>query len=552
MNYLREVLRDRRKSQRGSVLSSVLIIVAFLSIIAGAVMTELSTNFMISQSLVTRVANEATVNSAAELGLSQLQQTPLGTACPALAPVTLNGRTAAASYLSCSPVVDARSPQFVRVASSSAFTVDSTHVVLPRVGRDELLLADIDSKLRAYNFGDSNPLWSTSVEGILTGPPTAMLDVSESQPTILDLLPVTDPDDGSASPNCGDKGYCVAVLQEVTGSSPSLQCFMAAAGKVLASPAAGASLPNLSYFGDTSGTLYAYAPDSEDNCAPVAQSSSIGQPFVSTPVVFGDGTAHHTSSDEIYILASDSDSSQLVHFTLTEDHSTASLQLDGTFPLAAANAVGMSLDRATLPAQLAVTFAGGQVEVVEIQADHSVSAVATQSVGEAIGRAPHWCQCPSGEVIGVGAANGLYLYDSGLNALGSYILANTTVATSPSADSAGDWFLGADDGNVYEVVRQPGATNMSLGATFGSLGARVGSSVVAGGCPAGICVYAGLRDGNAFLIPIDARAITFTACLSTAPPACSGVNPRIWVRAEVGVAGSPQTVHITGWSYYSP
>ena len=46
MKELRALLSDRRRSQRGSVLSGVLIMVAFLAIISGALMTELSTNFV--------------------------------------------------------------------------------------------------------------------------------------------------------------------------------------------------------------------------------------------------------------------------------------------------------------------------------------------------------------------------------------------------------------------------------------------------------------------------------------------------------------------------
>jgi len=73
MKAVRELLGDRKRAQRGSVLSGVLIIVAFLAIIAGALMTELSTNLLLSRALVHRVANEATLNSAMELALDKLQ-----------------------------------------------------------------------------------------------------------------------------------------------------------------------------------------------------------------------------------------------------------------------------------------------------------------------------------------------------------------------------------------------------------------------------------------------------------------------------------------------
>src|SRR5205823_9402073 len=52
-------LREGSRSQRGSVLSAVLIMVAFLGILSGALMTELSTNLLLSTDMVNRVAVEA-------------------------------------------------------------------------------------------------------------------------------------------------------------------------------------------------------------------------------------------------------------------------------------------------------------------------------------------------------------------------------------------------------------------------------------------------------------------------------------------------------------
>jgi hypothetical protein len=82
---------------------------------------------------------------------------------------------------------------------------------------------------------------------------------------------------------------------------------------------------------------------------------------------------------------------------------------------------------------------------------------------------------------------------------------------------------------------------------------RVGSSVQVAGCRSGnaICIYLGTTN-NAYLIALDARDAKLAACLSNTPPACSGGNPRLWTQVEVGANGSPQTVHVQGWSYYSP
>src|SRR5437868_379625 len=100
MTAVMALLRDRRRSQRGSVLSGVLIMTAFIAIISGALMTELSTNFLLSHTMLNRVANQATDNSAIELSLHQLQAAPLNGPCPTPATATVNNLTASANYLS--------------------------------------------------------------------------------------------------------------------------------------------------------------------------------------------------------------------------------------------------------------------------------------------------------------------------------------------------------------------------------------------------------------------------------------------------------------------
>ena len=100
MTAVQALLRDRHRAQRGSVLSGVLIMVAFLAIISGALVTELSTHFLISRTLVNRVSNEATVNSAMELALDQLQNTALANGCPGLSTMPpVNDRQAFVSYI---------------------------------------------------------------------------------------------------------------------------------------------------------------------------------------------------------------------------------------------------------------------------------------------------------------------------------------------------------------------------------------------------------------------------------------------------------------------
>jgi hypothetical protein len=93
---------------------------------------------------------------------------------------------------------------------------------------------------------------------------------------------------------------------------------------------------------------------------------------------------------------------------------------------------------------------------------------------------------------------------------------------------------------------------MVQASKYGPFLGQVMSSVQVGGCPTGICIYLGAMNSNAFMVALDARHAQLIACLSSAPPACSSDNPRLSAQVEVGIAGSPQTVHIQGWSYYSP
>ena len=69
MRHLQLLLHDGRRRQRGSVLSGLLIIVAFLAILIGGLLTELTSSFVLSRDQMTRVKTEATV-ATADTGLS--------------------------------------------------------------------------------------------------------------------------------------------------------------------------------------------------------------------------------------------------------------------------------------------------------------------------------------------------------------------------------------------------------------------------------------------------------------------------------------------------
>jgi hypothetical protein len=521
------------------VLSAVLIITAFLAIIAGALGTEISTNFLLSNALVNRVKTEATVNSALELAINQLQNTSLNQPCPSLGSYTVNQQTAAVSYQSCAFVPDRRSPQFARFRASSQFTVDGTLAQLS--GMNDYVVGDLAGTVYDFVRGYATPRWTLALGGSVTGPPLVMPDPGNGG-QFLDLVPAS----GSS---CAPSTFCLNVVSN-QGSSASAQCQVPTASAVVSRPVAGSRFPDMAFFGDSSGNVYAL----DTNSASDGDCTNFGTVSTANPVVAGlvdlACSGCGTRTDEVFVLTASGGSSSLVRLTYTRNGGLSNPAGSLLFPWA--NAKGMAFDAASM--RLAISFGGGQVALVQLTSTGGMTQVASTGLPTNISRAPYWCQCPGlGNEIGIGGRNGtLYVLDTNLNIYSSYA-GGKAIDTTPVADGAGDWYFGANDGRIYEVQKPGGGPAMIAAASFGTAGAAFGSSPVIGICPAGICIYIGSLDASAYLVPLDARNAVLTACISTALPNCAvGSNPRLWTQVEVGDATSSRTVHIQGWSYYSP
>jgi hypothetical protein len=539
---LQALLADRKRSQRGSVLSAVLIIVAFLAILSGALTTELSTHFLLSSALVNRVANEATVNSAMELALDRLQNTALGSACPLPTSVPLNGRNAIVSYTSCFPTVDVRSPQYASIAPSGSFNVDGSQSLVN--GQNVYLVGDSSGNLYQYNYAQSTLNWSVNLQTTITGPALAMADSTlplDAQDTST-LVPVAN----GGNPGCPATA-CVAFLAQDIGSPPDgfpPSCYMRANGTVTSRPAAGVAVPTVAYFGDSAGILWAYTATEHGNCVLQDNIATPGNAaIVAGPIVLQNG-----AQDEIYVVTS---TNQLLRYTYDPGDSPA-LSLSDNLSLPYLNPVGMALDHTSLPAHVAITFAGGGAALVNIPSNYDPNLATNTVVGSGIAAAPAWCTCPTGMQIGVTGVNGtFYLFGGNLNLITSTAVGQQ-VRTSPAPDGVGEWFVGAYDGNLYELQESPSGTSVAPVAQFGSAAiGQVKSSPQVGPCSAGLCVYLGSVN-NAYMVALDARHALMTACLSTALGVCTGANPRLSAQVEVGVAGDKQLVHVQGWSYTSP
>jgi hypothetical protein len=573
---IRLLLGDRAKRQRGSVLSSVLIIVAFLSILAGALVTELTGSLLVSSNLVARMQNEATVTSAVELGIHQLQGSTAPPVCvrDGRGPwfVNLNASHAAVT-LACQGIV----PDVARPLSPGAFTVDGIHDTT--AGRDRYLVADSTGRLRAYAFGQTVPSWSKNIGGAPTAPLLAAVDSDRSN--VL-LIPTA-----MAGSNCA--GHCVALFND-PGGAPTFRCSMPASTRVTTEPAEEVSaskspnFPDYAFFGGSgaAGQLYVYDTAGDASCDQLA-SASLGGAVAGPPLVFP-GIANvkkstSTVSDEIFVLVSDGTRAHLQHWRYTETvdnkgNTTQSLSQVGSMSITSqlgGTAVGYAVS-STVPVigtnlTLAMAGSGGQMATARIAVTsgptYTPSILASVTLAGPVSRPPYWCHCPGQDLIGVGSTNGtLYLLNPALAVRWSYpgqVDGWPAIDTTPTADSNGDWYFGAEDGYVYDVEIPASGALMFKAARFGPGGAVRSSPIVGGaadGCSSGPCIYLGSSTlGTYFALLGGTRIIDLSACVSSASGSTScAANPRLWARIEVGspaIVGG-RGVYVQGWSYYSP
>jgi hypothetical protein len=567
------LLHDGRRRQRGSVLSGLLIIVAFLAILIGGLLTELTSSFVLSRDQMTRVKTEATVTSAVELGIHQLEGGPVPAVCAqdARGPwyLTLNGHDAAVTQ-TCSGIV----PEVATGLAAGSFTVDGIHDTAG--GNNRYLVANTSGRLNSYPFGQTQPSWSIPVGGRPTAPPLAQRDPNSAVDVSL-LVPVAEPG-GTCS------GHCVALYTD-PGSTPSFVCDMPASVSVTAQPAAevtaGGSghFPGYAFFGDAAGDLYVYNSTEDGGCNLLAI-NSLGGGVVGAPLVFP-GTVTKTGnsttiSDEVFVLVSRATSTQLFHLRYSEttdpqDNVTPGLGL-AEAPRAIAiggNAVGYAIS-STLPVvgstmSLAVATASGRLGMARIAVGsgpvYSMSSGASIVLpnGSGATRAAYWCHCPTQDLIGVGGTNGfLYLFNNALSLAYTYDGqpdGRPAIQTTPMADANGDWYFGASDGFVYDVEIPVSGLQLFKAAKFGPGGA-IASSPIVGACVAGPCMYFGSSSLGSYFVRIGTTRVSdLRACISsTFGSTICGANPRLWARVQVGPAAiwGNLGVYVQGWSYYSP
>jgi hypothetical protein len=572
MRNLKILLRDRRRRQRGSILSGVLIIVVFLSLLIGGLLTELTGAFTVSRDLVTRVNTEATVTSATELGIHNLQAGPVPAVCThdnrGPWSLTLNGQAAIVSQ-TCSGII----PEQTSSLGAGLYNVDGIHDTV--AGRNRFLVTDASGRLFSYPFGQSTPSWSIAIGGTPTASPLITPDPDGS---VDILVPV-------AKNGAGCAGHCVVALNERGAGVPTFGCYLAATATVTARPGAevsaggSANFPGYVFFGD-SGRLYAYDASSGGGC-PQLDSVALGDRVVGAPLVFPGRASGNTVSDEVFVLVTSSTTTSLEHWRYTETNNegdgegngktTGLSQVGNSLQLTGVNAVGYGIS-STVPTSgttlsLAVATSG-RLDVARIAIKSgaytmSLGPTMVLPFGAVTTRAPYWCNTPCGvggqDLIGVGTTTGLlYLFNRALTST-VFIYSgqpdgSPAINTTPMADVNGDWYFGANDGAVYDVEIPVSGVQMVKAAKFGP-GGVIASSPIVGACAAGPCLYFGSTTAGYFVRIGSTRVSDLHACISSQP--CSAttlVKPQLWARVQVGPpgpVGGVTGVFVQGWSYSS-
>ena len=549
------------------MLSGVLIIVAMLAILIGALMTQLSSAFALSRTASIRLTNEATVNSAVELALHNLQIGPVPAVCVRDGrgpwPVTLNGRSAVVTQ-TCTAIV----PDVATSLSPGNYQVDGFHEAIS--GINDYVVGDQSGLLRAYHFGTPNLRWSVDAGGAITAPAFAM---PGSSGHVSLLVP-----NASSRSTCG--GHCVSLYDQQSGT-PTFRCDMAAGGAVNSAPAAEASpqgftrnFPGYVFFGDAGGQISIYDASTNGSCAPVAQAGvNLGAPVIGQPLVFtgtntGSRGANAAAVADIFVVTSNSNTTRLEHWQYVESIGSSGGENGGSGSgLVFIRSVGVGFGGGTLVSapsspvpdigsSVSQVVAGisGALRVVTISASsnrsgptYSASAGASGSVPASVTSAPYWCRCPGGDLIGIGSTNHvLYLLNTALATRWTYP-APAAINTTPVGDANGDWYFGADDGYVYDV-EIPASGPIFNAARFGPIG-PVSSSPIEAACGTGLCLYFGSASSGYFVQLGSTRTNDLRACISSGPGSLTcAANPRLWARATVGGSG----VSVQGWSYYSP
>jgi hypothetical protein len=532
-----------------------------LSILIGALTSQLSSSLLLGRSLASRAAREATVQSAINWDIYQLQHRTVPAVCardtigPSSPTSQINGSWATVTQSTCTAIV----PDQKISLDSGNYPVDGTY----DSSRNAYVVADLSGNLRSYPFGQTAATWVVPLGGSPTGPALV------------------------TSNSLAMPGGSGVAFYDYSGSQPIFRCNLGPSGRVAGSPARGSSnFPRYTFFADAAQRLYAYNAPAGGGCSqlPVPVGALLGSPVGATLVFQGavtNGRGLLTKIDDIFVLTTTSTSTYLEHWQYSESadndndcfgpdctsYAMTRFNYQSLTGALGGQATGYALSSATPPLSLVAASRGGGLAIVRIGSGtgYSMSGGPSTSVPGSITGSPYWCSsvyafgrgyCPGQDLIGVGSTNNtFYVYSSGLNLPPYQFSGPAAINSTPVADAYGDWYFGADDGNVYDVEVPASGSQLFMAAKFGPGGA-VGSSPIEAPCQSGAarCVYFGTSTWSYFALIGDTRTMDMRACVTNGRGSASCANnPAVWARVTVGPgAGNPSGVSVRGWSYYSP
>jgi type II secretory pathway pseudopilin PulG len=609
--------------QRGSALAFVLIAVAILAILGAVILAEISTHIKASQKATQRVAYEATLNSAIEYGIRGLQDSsPPGTygcdadrtwttqlntlssnvtyKCQALNPATSFG-----TLLTKLDRGDAKTgpiPPNASLPPPSAFNYAGTELHGTGCSRTDYVLPDLTGILYDYPWGTSSATTASGGWTFNLGSPPAFTPIASCATGLAAAGSVFIPINQTKACS-GNTTSCLVRIDEplVAGAPPTQSNCQSKnlpsnnkMALISAQPSMGVVSPTNVYLG------FNIASDGNDgnlvaidlNCNQLSSNKGATTPPQGTgPVIAGPYVAQVTSpppntGDDLYVVENiptgTNQGAYMVHYECANNGSgnacngksnglrftfiTGSPKLFGPDQAVGMSVMNNPVTTSQLPARAIVTGATGQVTVININADGTLTGekqLASALTGTL--SPPSWCPAPvcdqTNDIVGVGSTDGnFFRLNAGTFASPALALASTTpipgkpaIHTRPALDKYADWYMGADDGNLW--VLQPSTAFRAIAPPAPTTPASpILSSPVVDNCGTSICIYVatGTTDDSAYLlkgtVTSTGRVAYLYACTPPGAPDCNSSNFKAW--AQVQVTNGSATVQ--SWSYSNP
>jgi type II secretory pathway pseudopilin PulG len=485
--------------------------------------------------------------------------------------------------------------------------------------RTDYVITDLAGMLYDYPWGTRSALSSGEGWNYNLGVPPAFAPVASCASPLPTTGSVFVPVN-NAGYCTGGTASCVVRIDEPSGTNGNTPTFSCQAKKIPANnknativtqPSMGVASPANVYlgFGGQQSSNQQNIVVLDPNCNPIASDHSSTAPpqgvglLVAGPFVGEETPLPSNAGDDLYVVenvvSGTNMGAYILHYQCSNNGSGNLCQkgsngegnkltlLAGTSQLfGTGQAVGMSVTNTPatstkLPARGVVTgYSGtsGEIAVFTINLNGTLSNLSSLAIPNASALTPpSWCPAPicdpSNDIIGVGSAatsgptkGAFYRLTAGTLASPAAVAIQSTlviqntpaITTRPVPDPYADWYMGADDGNLY-VLQPGGASFLSFATNTTTPTSPVMSAPVIDNClTSSVCVYVatGSTDDTAYLLTgglVSVGRVAYLFACTSVPPAsapspCNSSNFKAW--AQVQVTNGSATVQ--SWSYSNP